>query len=140
MGDIQEVVIRQIAPHEVSNVWHLVEPGVLWILRKCPDRFTPRDVYWFLRENRASLFLVNEGEGFFVLEMSTEPFKGHRILTIWLMWFLGAKKIKQELLERIKQIGKQYQCTHLQFKSPRRGWAKEAEGFKPVVTTWEMAL
>lgn len=121
-------------------MWHLVEPGILNILRKCPDRFTPRDVYWFLKENRATLFLVNEGQGFFVVEVFTEPFKGHRILMIWLLWFLGGTKIKAEVLERIKHVGKQANCSHLQFKSPRKGWIKHAPGFKPVLTTWEMEL
>ena len=129
-----------IPPADVSNVWHLVEPGLLTLIKRCPDRFSPRDVYWFLKENKATLILINEGEGFMVLEMGQEPFKGHRILTVWLLYYLQAKKHKAQLLERIKQIGRQVNCTHLQFKSPRKGWFKEADGFKPILTTWEMEL
>ena len=137
MEDSEEaLVLRQIAPEDVSTVWPEVAPGVEQVLRKCPDDFTVEDVYWFLKANRATLFII-EGGGFFVVEVTVEPFRGRRTLNIWLMYFLGARKVKAQLLEQMKQLGRNAQCVRVHFKSPRRGWEKEAEGFKVKLITYE---
>jgi hypothetical protein len=89
--DRQETVaIRQIYPPHVSSLWHWVKPGVDEILKECPDDFESSDVFCALWQQKASCFLIlrdREFQGFMVLEVATEPFKGRRTLCVWLLHF-----------------------------------------------------
>lgn len=113
-------------------------PGLKRLLRKCPDDFTPEDVYWFLKENRATLFLLDEG--FVILEVVTEPFRLKRTLCVWLLYWLKADENQEQLLAELEALAKKAGCCRIHFKSPRMGWMKKAKGFKLKLITWEREI
>lgn len=128
------------APFHIANLWHWVEPGIRALNAKCADDFSPEDVYWYLRENRASLLLIfveNEFRGFVVVEISTDPFKGIRRFCVWLLYFPGAKEFQIPLMRYLKDMKRAVNCRDMEFKSPR-GWDRVAEqlGFKLHMQTW----
>lgn len=133
--EVREEILRLIQPHEVSGVWDQVLPGLKKLLRKCPDDFRAEDVYWYLRENKASLFLI--GDGFMVVEIGTDVFRGRRTLYVWLLYWLEAEKNQDWIYKQLDEIAKKANCVRIQFKSPRMGWMKKARGFKLKLITWE---
>ena len=137
-------MLFQCSPFHAFHLWHWVEPGINRTLSKTRDEFTAKDVYWYLRDSRATLFLIlDEGEfrGFIVVEVTTHVVTGARALGVWLMYFIGAGKVREELDARIKWIAKRANCSAVEFKSPRLGW-KEAErhGYKMKMITWRCEL
>lgn len=133
MAHRQEAV--EIQPQFVGQVWHKVLPGIKALLRKCPDDFTEYDVYWYLRESKASLFLL--GDGFMVLEVATEPFTQKRTLCVWLLYWLQAEENQELIYQTLDALAVRAQCSRIHFKSPRLGWMKKARGFKQKLITWE---
>lgn len=142
MADLEKGVrLLLCTPFHVAHLWHWMEPGINALLDKCEDDFTAKDVYWYLRENRASVLLIFvEGEfrGFVVVEISIDPFKGRRRLCVWLLHFLGANAHREELMGHLLQMKRSLQCRELEFRSPLRGWNREAKklGFKLCMQTW----
>lgn len=128
-------------PFHVANLWHWVEHGISETLRKCKDEFTPKDVYWYLRDNRATMFLLFEDRelaGFVVVEVSVHQITGSRTFCVWLLHFHGGKTHGLELQERLERLAKQVNCSAIEFKSPLTGWTRAAKwyGYKPKIVTW----
>lgn len=130
-----EKALKYIEPKAVGQVWNQVLPQLEALLRICPDDFTSHDVYWYLRENKASLFLLPEG--FMVVEIATEPFRQNKTLCIWLMYWKQAEANQDWLLQQCEAMAKHHDCVRIHFKSPRMGWMKKAKGFKLKMITWE---
>lgn len=134
----RQEAVRQVWPHEVQDVWPSVAPKIKALLRKCPDDFTVEDVYWFLKDNKASLFLM--GDGFMVLEVAVEPFRGKRTLCVWLLYWLRAEENQDQIYSELDALARKAQCCRIHFKSPRKGWIKKAHGFKQKLITWEREI
>lgn len=122
-----------------------MEPGVQWVLAKTRDDFTAKDVYWYLRENKASLFLVfvdREYAGFFTVEIATHPVTGARTLNIWLMHLPGAEELQDELVPCIKRLALDAKCSGVEMKTPRKGFQRHmpAHGFAVKLVTWRFDL
>lgn len=130
--------LREVHPNDIAKHWPQVLPGLKRLMRKCADDFTAEDVYWFLKESRASLFLLDDG--WIVLEVSTDPFGGKRTLCVWLMYWLQAEENQEQLLSDLEVIARKARCCRIHFKSPRMGWMKKAKGFKLKLITWERCL
>lgn len=118
----------------------MVRPGIEIIKRKCPDYWRVEDVYARLVENKATLFVVTEPDGFFVGEKFFEQFTKTPILNIWLMWLPGAQKREEELQAQIDFIARGHGCTKVRFVSPRPWESILKEKFKPVGTIFERSL
>ena len=136
--EIREEILRQIPPYQLGGVWKDVRPGIEKLLRKCPDTFTPEDVYWRLRNDQAGLFLV--GDGFMVLETSTDTFNGQKTLWVWLLYWKSAEKNRTWLEGQLDLIAKKSGCRFVSFRSPRLGWKKQAIGYKLKLITWEREI
>lgn len=145
MAHRQEVVaIRQIPPLHCQHLWHWIEPGIDKILKRCPDDFEARDVYASLRNPGApcgsSAFLIFrdwEFQGFLILEVGVDPFKGRRTLCVWLMHFRGAEEVQDAIYEHLDRLKVNAGCCRIHMKSPRLGWMKKAKGFRLKLITWE---
>jgi hypothetical protein len=128
-------------PLHVTHLWRWIEGGVQTLQRKCEDDYSDKDLYWYLRENKASLLLVfvdGEYRGFVVLEIATDPFKGRKRLCVWMLYFLGANEYREVLMERLKNMKTALNCRELEFRSPLKGWDREARklGFRLCMQTW----
>lgn len=138
MENSQKILIQQVAPNEIRSVWDRVKPGIEHLLLKCPDDYIAEDVYWFLRENRATLFMV--GDGFMVLEVATDIFSGKKSLCVWLLHFLGAEESRGQIYEYLDDLARKAGCCRVRFKSPRSGWVKKAIGWDMKLITWEREI
>ncbi len=125
-----------VHPYNLNAVWPRVRGGIEELLRICPEEFSPEDVFARLREEKANLYLL--GDGFCVLEVSTEPFNGKRSLNVWLLHWKDAEENHDALRDWLKDARKQANCANVQFRSPRMGWMKKAKGFRMKLITWEM--
>ena len=141
MEDHQEsLVVRQIYPPHVANLWHWIKPGVREILDNCPDDFEPEDVFCALWQQKASAFLIledGEFKGFMVLEVMTDPFKGRRTLSVWLLHYKGAEETQEAIYEHLEKLKTLVNCCRIWMRSPRLGWLKKAKGWKLKLITWE---
>lgn len=139
------MTFKQLSPFHVACLWHWLEPGIRSVAEKCPNDFTPKDVYWFLRENRATAFLIledGEMKGLFIAEILTDVFRGHRTLSVWIMHYHGAMRKSVWVREELKQLARVVNCSGLEFKSPLKGWERVAvkEGFRLKMNTWRVDL
>lgn len=142
---MSEIGFLLCTPFHVANLWHWVEPGISRVLSKCRDEFTPKDVYWYLRDNKATMFLLFEDRelaGFAVVEVTTHSITGARTFCVWLLHFHGGKKHGPELQERLERLARQVNCSAVEFKSPLNGWRRAAAwyGYEPKITTWRKNL
>lgn len=134
-----EEALREIHPQELPNVWPVVLPGVQRLLRKCPDDFTPEEVYVFLKTGRATLLLLTGG--FVIVQVETQV-NGVRTLVVWQLFCPGAKQRRAAINRAIDGLARKVQCQRVQFKSPRRGWEREAikEGYELKMIVMEKKL
>ena len=116
-----------------------VQKGLEAVLRKCPDDWTPADVFSSLYSGRGALFRMTvDGEynGFFVLEPSTSPFNGARSVNVWALY--SKKLYLNELAEQLRVICAGTQA--IRFFSPRR-WDRKLRGLMaPKMTIYEAKL
>ena len=98
----------------------MVESGLLDIIRRTGEKWTPVHVLQALHENRAHLFL--DDDGFFVLQPTREDWTSAPVIHLWAMWFKPgmAKAREQELRDWLDKI------TNKQVRgsSPRMGWGR----------------
>lgn len=139
------MTFKQLTPFHVACLWHWLEPGIRSVSEKCPNDFTPHDVYWFLRENRATAFLIledGEMKGLFIAEIVTDVFKGSKTLSVWVMHYHGAMRRAKQVRDELKRLALTAGCSGLEFKSPLTGWLKVAarEGFRMKLITWRAEL
>ncbi len=116
-----------------------VQQALERVLRKCPDDWTPADVFRSLYQGTALLFVMyvdGEYNGLFVLEPATSAFNGTRSVNIWALY--SKKLYLQELAEQLRQICAGTQAVR--FFSPRR-WDRKLKGLmKPKMTIYEAKL
>jgi hypothetical protein len=137
MEDRKEA-LTQVAWKDIASVWPRVLPQLKALLRICPDDFTAEDVYWYLKAERAWLFLIEDG--FCVLEVSTDPFGGKKTLCVWLLYWLKAEENQAQLLTELEALARKSGCCRIHFKSPRMGWMKKVNGFNLKMITWEREI
>lgn len=128
-------------PHvPIANLglhWPLVEKGLLQILKRCPDTWTPKIVRHHLIRNEAALFA--DDSGFFITEVRTDPHSLARYLNVWCLYFKPGfgRTRKAELVEQIDQLTELHLCDTSQFSSPRSPWVRALEGYyEPYMTIY----
>lgn len=137
----EALAFKVISPLHVAHLWHWIESGIQVVARKCDTDFIAADVYRFLVDNRCTAVLILEdGEyrGIAIVEVVTNAFKGTRDLNVWVLFYLGAKARRFDVMQMLIEVKNRAGCRGLEFKSPRLGWKVEAErlGFKAKLITW----
>lgn len=116
-----------------------VQFGIESVLKKCPDDWTPPDVWASLYAGRSLLFVMFDESGyngFFVLEPGQNHFNGKPEVNIWLLY---SKKLRlEQLASQIREICKG--ADSVRFFSPRR-WERRLRGLMhPKMTIFEAKL
>jgi hypothetical protein len=107
--------------HLLEGHWPFVEHGLLEIIEKTGEKWTPTHVLQALHEQRAYLFTCDDG--FAVLQEGRDPWTSEPHLFIWAFWFKPdkARQKRPELFawldERAAPFGGRWK-----FSSPLMGW------------------
>jgi hypothetical protein len=107
------------------------------------DGWIPEDVYFALKTNGASLYMVTidgKEHGFLVLKAITD-FDGVR-LHIWVLHSHSKVNLMAEFSDELDAIGKSINASRLTFSSTRKGWEKTAprHGFCIRETVWQRGI
>jgi hypothetical protein len=136
--------LRPIPPAEIAYEWELVRAGLLEVKKATTDDWLPEDVYMSIKQGQAALF-VGEDEhgdyiGFVVLKL-VNTYHGKR-LDIWAAYCSGKQPAMRIYLPKIKALALAAGAQSIGFSSARPEWQAAAAriGFKPVQTTYELAL
>jgi hypothetical protein len=112
--------MKQVTSDQLSAHWPMVESGLNEIIRRTGEKWTPVHVLQALNENRAHLFI--DEDGFFILQPCREDWTSAPFVNLWAMWFKPglAKAREQELRDWLDGI------TNKQVRgsSPRMGWGR----------------
>ena len=113
-----------VEPQNVRQIWSSIRAGLEHILRKSPEFWIPEDVYASLINNKATLWVLDDGKGFVVGYMSNEDFH------IWCAY--GKPDDLRQAFYALEDIVRG-QCKRITFESWRLGWDKTARelGFRP---------
>lgn len=109
-----------VRPDDLPAHWPVVEAGLLEIIRRTREQWTPVHVLQALNEGRAHLFASEDG--FFVLQPMRDEWTSAPVTHVWAMWFKPgmAKAREQELRDWLDDItGKRIRGS-----SPRMGWGR----------------
>jgi len=118
-----------VHPDNVRLVWNQVKPELERLLKRYPDEWIPEQLFAFLTHEppKASLFSF-EG-GFLVVEIVTDKNSRKRFLNVWVMCARGAAKQRRgELLAFLDKLARDTQCTEIQYRTARMGWARAMKG------------
>lgn len=105
---------------DLSAHWPMVEKGLLEIIRRTGEKWTPTHVLQALNEGWARLFVCEDG--FCILQPRKDDWTSEPYVNLWAMWFKPgtAKAREQELRDWLDGI------TNKQVRgsSPRMGWGR----------------
>lgn len=116
--------LTYVHPDNLHSCWEFVEEGLQRIHDRARDRWLPEDVYSMLKANNAGLYLVNEREGFAILQ----PIRGWdgAELFVFAAYIVPGKDLMDEAFEEVKNIGRSMNAKRIKFQSKREGWKKRA--------------
>ena len=124
-----------VTPDDLPKHWELVEAGLLEIIRRTQEKWTPVHVKQAINEGWASLFICDDG--FVVLQRLKALWTAEPYINVWAMWFPPGKgkARREELVAWLDQITSESKCGWWEFSSPREGWAGLPDCEK-ARTTW----
>jgi hypothetical protein len=128
--------LKFVAPDDLSGCWEFVEEGLKVIRSKGDDWWQPQDVRRHLRENKAFLFIRDEG--FVVLERCVHP-NSEPYINVWLMFFKpnAGMPLRDWLVEWLDKVTADAKCERWYFSSPREEWAATIAPFcEKHMVTW----
>ena len=121
--------MKYVDPKSLKAVWPEVERGLLQILRRCPQPWSPEDVKSHLKQLRA--YLYADEDGFFIVEKNQEPHRGTWYLNVWCMYFRPGKgrEKRADLIALLDRLKDEALCDYITFTSPRGAWSKALDGY-----------
>jgi hypothetical protein len=143
---VGEVAILQVQPTELHRYWDFTREGLARIRRKVPTDWIEEDIYWYVRQNAAQLFIVSRNErwlGGFINYVQNRPFSGQRELFLWCVWTLRLRDRREDdnipeaiakSLEFMHNQKRAAGCDRIVHLSSRKGF--ERYGFQPTITSW----
>jgi hypothetical protein len=109
-----------VTPQDIPSHWGFVEAGLKEIIRKTGEKWTPVDVLRALNEQRAHLFI--DDDGFFVLQQAREDWTSAPLVHVWAMWFRpGLARAKEQ---NVRSWLDQVTNKRARMSSPRKGWGR----------------
>lgn len=133
-------MLNYIHPDNLHDHWEFVKEGLKRIHDRAKDRWLAEDVYNMLKSNNAGLYLVNERDGFAILQ----PVRGWdgQELFVFGAYIVPGKDLMDEAFEEVKQIGRNMNAKRIRFQSKRDGWEKRAAelGYTKSHVEYELSL
>lgn len=113
-----------VHPDYLHDHWEFVKEGLTRIHDRASDRWKPEDVYSMLKANSAGLYIINDNDGFCILQ----PVKGWdgQELFVFAAYLKPGHDFMDESFEEVKQIGRNMNAKRIKFQSKRAGWHKRA--------------
>jgi hypothetical protein len=116
--------LTYIHPDNLHSCWEFVKEGLGRIHDRARDRWLPEDVYAMLKANAASLYLVNERDGFAILQLN-KGWDGPELF-VFGAYIVPGKDLMDEAFAEVKEIGRGLGAKRIKFQSKREGWKKRA--------------
>jgi len=120
-----------------------VREGLQKVKTKSKERWLIEDVYTAIRTKRSTLYIARDDNrqiGFFVAEMSIEPFSNEPVLFVWCLFGPHSLQYTDACIAYLEQIAHSIGAKRIRFTG-RRGWAKVLKDrFTPVRTIYEREL
>jgi hypothetical protein len=112
--------LTPVSLQDIPSHWGFVEAGLKEIIRKTGEKWTPVHVLQALNEQRAHLFI--DEDGFFVLQQVREDWTSAPIVHVWAMWFRpGLARAKEQ---NVRSWLDQVTNKRARMSSPRKGWGR----------------
>jgi hypothetical protein len=111
---------------QVRQEWGWIRNGLLEIIGRCQERYSPEDVWVAILGKDAYVWritLAHDDIGFLVLRQQSDP--DGPVLFIWCVWAEPGALAKHsaELFERLKEVAHRIGAVRLRMESSRKGWA-----------------
>ena len=134
------LTIEPLTPLQVRQEWGWIRNGLLEVIGRCQERWSPEDVWTAALAGDAFVWritMLHDDLGFMVLRRQTDP--DGPVLFIWATWAEPQSLAKhgKELFERLREIGHRIGAKRIRMESPRQGWA---EWFDARSTIWEAEI
>lgn len=132
-----------IPPESLHAYWTYVREGLERVKNNVKEVWLPEDVYTSIRNKRSSLYIARDDNrqiGFFVAEMSIEPFSNEPVLFVWCLFGPNSLQYTDACIEYLEQLAHSIGAKRIRFTG-RKGWAKVLKDrFTPVRTIYEREL
>lgn len=136
------VDLEWINPVNIQQKWAIIKEDVKKV-KRVGGHWEPEDVYAKIKSGIANLhigYLEGVYKGFLVTQQNMAD-DGPE-LHIWLCYSNGRKE--DDLLSlafpEVESWAKNINARRITFFSPRKGWEKNEQGFKPTMTIYEKEL
>jgi hypothetical protein len=134
--------VTPVKPDDLQDVWPLIQPGLLKVLKHSTDNWIPEDVYHAIKSGQSVLHLVYvEGDycGFTVSTLVT-TFDG-KALHFWIVYNASKVDIIKTFMPEVERLARAAGARRVTFWSPRR-WERRLKryGFLPTQTEFVKEL
>jgi len=121
------MVLRPVGLAEARAGWEWVRQGLLAVLDRTHDDWTPEDIYVAIAGNAAQLFhMEHNGDalGFAIMHRVEDP--SGIVLFVWVMWSRpGAVGVNARTwLAKVDAIAREMGARRVRLSSPRKGWQR----------------
>lgn len=117
------MMLQPIAIPKIASLWSWIKEGLLRLLEKNGDTWSPEHVYHSLMSGESFLYVVPE-KGFVVLRRHTDV-DGSVALFIWIMYGKGLMPHNAQLSEELDALGRGIGAKCVRWESSRN-WGKFA--------------
>lgn len=132
-----------IPPESLHAYWTYVREGLERVKNRSKERWLVEDVYTAIRTKRSTLYIARDDNrqiGFFVAEMSIEPFSNEPVLFIWTLFGPNTLSYMDTCIEYFDQLAHSIGAKRIRFTG-RKGWQKVLKGrFQAVRIIYEKEL
>jgi hypothetical protein len=132
-----------IAPEQLHAWWQYVREGLERVKVKGKEKWFVEDVYTAIRTKRSTLYIARDEDkpiGFFVAEMSIEPFSNEHVLFVWCLFGMNELSHTDECIEYLDRLAHSIGAKRIRFTG-RHGWSRVLKGkFTDVRRIYEREL
>lgn len=126
--------LRPLPPAEARAAWGWIRNGLVTVLGRVHDTWTPEDVYLEVAQGKAHVYAIEWREddvGFVVLKLLAD-YDGP-CLWVWAMWaepgtfdgFASARTSRMaEMFRALDELAASVKARRIRMESPRRGWER----------------
>lgn len=133
-------MLQYVHPDNIHSHWDVVKEGIQRIHERAPDRWKAEDVYHMIKSNSLGLYMVNDGDGFALLQ----PIRGWDgpEMYVFAAYLKPGMDFIRDCFDEVKEIAKGMGARRIKFQSKRKGWEKTAErlGYNYGHTEYEVEL
>jgi hypothetical protein len=133
-------MLNYIHPDNLHSCWDFVKQGLTRIHDRARDRWMVEDVYSMLKANAAALYIVNEQDGFVILQQ-VRGWDAPEVF-VFAAYIVPGRGVMDESFEEVKKIAASLGAKRIKFQSKRKGWEKRAAelGYQFSHVEYEIAI